>query len=117
MTTPVQNLTQKMVYIKTIRMINELTSKENDNILVIGDIHRDDTTRHIKGVNNPTHEASELANFRTSPTIIEYKTSTANNALRDWKAHIYSDDEMKDDADWTAPTPVPTPTRYNTCLP
>ena len=73
-----------MVYIETIRRINELTFEANDNLLVIEDIHRDYTTRYIKRINNPTLEAKELAAFRT---IIEYKTSTANTVLWDWKAH------------------------------
>ena len=75
------------------------------------------TTRYIKRINNPTLEAKELAAFRT---IIEYKTSTANTALWDWKAHTYRDNKVKDDADWTAPTHVPTtvpvPIRYMSTL-
>ena len=71
MTTPIQNLTQEFEYNKCIKRVYKLLFGANAILFGI---------KHRNGI-----KASELADIRTSLTMIERKTDMADVALLDWK--------------------------------
>ena len=83
MTAPVQNLTQSFEYTDTINRINGLTFEENTSMLDIKAEHGSDI------------DTSKLADFRTSLTNIESRTSATNTNLLTWQASIITANQAK----------------------